>query len=167
MAATDSAVLTVADISFGNISALLQRYGLSLQVVEQDEPIPGSYWGEPEAGIIGRSVYVRGDTPVHSLLHECCHIVCMTAERRSELHRDAGGDDLEESAVCYLQVLLADSVRGVGHQRLMTDMDRWGYSFRLGSTRNWLEQDADEARQFLINHRLITESGAPTFCLRR
>ncbi|NIS90685.1 MAG: hypothetical protein GTN98_11520, partial [Woeseiaceae bacterium] len=49
---------------------------------------------------------MRSDTPVHSLLHETCHIICMSRERRAELETDAGGDDLEEAAVCYLQVLL-------------------------------------------------------------
>jgi hypothetical protein len=28
-------------------------------------------------------------------------------------------------------------------------MDTWGYSFRLGSTRAWFEQDAAEALAFL------------------
>jgi hypothetical protein len=31
----------------------------------------------------------------------------------------------------------------------MADMDAWGYSFRLGSTRAWFEHDADDARVFL------------------
>ena len=50
---------------------------------------------------------------------------------------NAGGDDLEESAVCFLQVILADFLDGVGRDRLMRDMDAWGYSFRLGSTAAW------------------------------
>jgi hypothetical protein len=37
----------------------------------------------------------------------------------------------------------------VGRERLMRDMDAWGYSFRLGSTRAWFEQDAENARDFL------------------
>jgi hypothetical protein len=31
----------------------------------------------------------------------------------------------------------------------MADMDAWGYSFRLGSTRAWFEADAEDAREFL------------------
>jgi hypothetical protein len=162
----DSCVLTVNDISLDAITALLQRFGLTLITVDGDSPIPGSYWGEPEAGIIGNTVYVRGDTPVHSLLHECCHIVCMTSKRRAELQRDAGGGDLEESAVCYLQVLLADWLPGVGRDRLMRDMDAWGYSFRLGSTRQWFEEDAVDAYEFLFNHKLIVGDGTPSFHLR-
>jgi hypothetical protein len=37
----------------------------------------------------------------------------------------------------------------VGRARLMADMDAWGYSFRLGSTQAWFEQDAAEALAFL------------------
>ena len=58
----------------------------------------------------GNTLYVRADTPVHSLLHELSHYVCMTPERRAGLDRDAGGDDAEECAVCYLQILLADEL---------------------------------------------------------
>jgi hypothetical protein len=73
----------------------------------------------------------------------------MTPERRAGLDRDAGGDDLEESAVCYLQVLLAGELRGVGRDRVFADMDAWGYSFRLGSSRAWFERDAQDARVWL------------------
>jgi len=159
-------VLTVGNLAAGKIIGLLRRFDLRLVIVDDDSPIQGSYWGDPEAGIIGNTIYARGDTPIHSLLHETCHVICMTETRRDRLCRDAGGDDLEESAVCYLQVLLADCLQGVGRGRLMRDMDAWGYSFRLGSTREWFEQDAEEARQFLLKHRLILESDTPAFALR-
>ena len=90
----------------------------------------------------------------------------MDEERRAGLDKDAGGDDLEEAAVCYLQVLLADLIDGVGRDRIMADMDTWGYSFRLGSTRRWFEEDADDAREFLLNHGLIDGRTAPTMRLR-
>lgn len=158
--------LTVGDVGSVVLAGLLQRYGLELVVQDEGEDIRGSFWGDSEAGIVGRKVCVRPDTPVHSLLHESCHVICMDGARRDRLDRDAGGDDLEEAAVCYLQVLLSDHIAGVGRERLMADMDRWGYSFRFGSTRAWFEQDAEDARQFLVNHGLIGESGAPTFVLR-
>lgn len=166
IAAADHKVLTVADVRLGDLISLLVRYGLRLLVQNDDEPITGSFWGDPEAGIVGKTVHVRRDTPVHSLLHESCHVVCMTADRRERLYRDAGGDDLEEAAVCYLQIVLADHVDGVGRERLMQDMDTWGYSFRLGSTRRWFEKDAEDARKFLINQRLLTEDGKPVYALR-
>ena len=159
-------VLSVADVGPRKLDALLGRFGLSLVVQPPGEPITGSFWGESEAGIVRHTVFVRADTPVHSLLHETCHVICMDAERRGQLDRDAGGDDLEESAVCYLQILLADAIDGVGRDRLMSDMDAWGYSFRLGSTRAWFEQDAGDARQFLEKHELIDHTGAPTWRLR-
>jgi hypothetical protein len=161
-----SDVLAVADISPRTLDALLERFGLSLVVQPPNEPITGSFWGDSEAGIVGYAVFVRADTPVHSLLHEACHVICMDAERRGRLNCDAGGDDLEESAVCYLQILLADHIDGVGRDRLMSDMDAWGYSFRLGSTRAWFEQDAEDARRFLLKHGVIDDSGEPTWRLR-
>ena len=161
-----SGVLTVADVGYEPLAALLARYGLTLFVEADDAAITGSFWGGAEAGVVGRSVFVRADTPVHSFLHESCHVICMDGERRNGLDRDAGGDDLEEAAVCYLQVVLADCIEGVGRDRLMADMDAWGYSFRLGNTRDWFEKDAEDARKFLVNHGLIDASGGPTFDLR-
>ena len=163
---TNVPVLTVADVRWHALGRLLARYGLSLQLVDDAAEISGSYWGEPEAGVLGRKVFVRRDTPIHSLLHEACHIVCMTEERRECLDRDAGGDDLEESAVCYLQILLADYLPGVGRNRLMQDMDAWGYSFRLGDTRSWFEKDAADARGWLTACGLVNEVDRPLFTLR-
>ncbi len=159
-------VLNVGDIDEQNLCDLLARFGLTLSVAKDDRPIPGSYWGEREAGVIGTEVHVRPDTPVHSLLHETCHVICMDGERRAALHQDAGGDDLEEAAVCYLQIVLADEIPGVGRERLMRDMDAWGYSFRLGSTRAWFESDADDALDWLIGHGLVIRDGTPAFQLR-
>jgi len=161
-----SQVLTVADIGHGALAELLARFDLQLTLQPVDEAITGSFWGDAEAGVVGHSVFVRADTPIHSLLHESCHVICMDGDRRSRLDRDAGGDDLEESAVCYLQIVLADHITGVGRERVMADMDAWGYSFRLGSTRAWFENDADDAKEFLLNHNLIDTSGKPTFFLR-
>lgn len=159
-------VLTVADVRFSRLVQLLGRFGLSLRLLGHDESITGSFWGEPEAGIVKRCVYVRLDTPVHSLLHEACHAICMDETRRASLDRDAGGDDIEEAAVCYLQILLADYLPGVGRDRLMQDMDSWGYTFRLGSSRAWFESDAADARAWLLGEKLLTPDGTPAFILR-
>lgn len=159
-------VLRVADIGQPLVSDCLARFGLDLEWLPANSAIKGSYWGEPEAGIVGECVYVRDDTPVHSLLHEVCHIVCMSAERRSGLVRDAGSDDLEESAVCYLQIVLSEMLPGVGASRLMSDMDSWGYSFRLGNTACWFDHDAEDARRWLISEGLLTSADQPFFRLR-
>ncbi len=130
-------MLTVATIPAGAIRLLLDRFALNFAVQAKDAPIRGSFWGGCEAGIVGQTVYARKDTPIHSVLHEGSHIICMTKKRRERLFRDAGSDDLEEAAVCYLQILLADDLPGAGRVRIMRDMDAWGYSFRLGSTADW------------------------------
>jgi hypothetical protein len=148
-------VLTLADIDRGAVDALLGARGLTLVDVAIGETIPGSYWGESEAGVIGACVYARPDTPVHSLLHEACHLIVLPAERRATVHTDASDSDIEEDATCYLQIVLADALPGVGRERLMQDMDTWGYSFRLGSTRAWFDGDADDARQWLAERRLL------------
>jgi hypothetical protein len=160
-------MLRVSDVPEAAITELLHRSDIELIKQPAGAPISGSFWGDSEAGIIGYTVYVRADTPIHSLLHETCHVICMTEDRRAGLDRDAGGDDLEESAVCYLQVVLADFIDGVGRDRLMLDMDAWEYSFRLGNTRDWFQRDAEDATEFLTNHGLLNADGVPTFRLRQ
>ncbi|AKC85844.1 hypothetical protein [Pseudoxanthomonas suwonensis] len=151
--ATD--ILCLRDIALADAAALLAGHGLALEQVADDAPIPGSYWGEPEAGIIGTTVYVRGDTPVHSMLHEACHLIVLPPERRAAVHTDATDSVAEEDATCYLQIVLAAALPGVGSARLMADMDAWGYTYRLGSTRAWFERDADDARQWLAERGLV------------
>lgn len=165
-ARTAPAVLTLADIGPRDMRELLGRYGMRLEIVAADAAIPGSFWGDSEAGLIGNRLLARADTPVHSILHEACHYVCMDGGRRRGLHTDAGGDYAEENGVCYLQILLADGLPDVGRARLMADMDAWGYSFRLGSTRRWFEEDAEDARDWLRAHGLIDAADAPSWRLR-
>ena len=150
-----SNVLQMADVRFDEAAALLQRYGLTLQRVDNGAPIPGSYWGECEAGIIGNTVYARGDTPVHSLLHEACHLIVLPHEHRIGVHTDATDSIEEEDAVCVLQTLLGDALPGVGCERVFTDMDSWGYTFRLGSARAYVEHDAESAWAWLQMRGLI------------
>lgn len=140
---------------------------MALIIKAPEQAITGSFWGDSEAGIVLHTVYVRPDTPIHSLLHEASHTICMDERRRAGLDRDAGGDDLEEAAVCYLQILLADWLPGVGRARLLRDMDAWGYSFRLGSAAAWFAADAEDAAAWLHAAGLIDVGGALTFALRR
>lgn len=162
-----SDVLRIARLDDADqLTTLFSRYGLGLRIIPPGETIPGSFWGDEEAGLIGDDLIVRPDTPVHSALHEGCHFICMDEQRRSRLHTNAGGDDLEEAAVCYLQILLADEIEEFGRERQMHDMDAWGYSFRLGSTRAWFEQDAQDARGWLLAHGLIDATGSVTGKLR-
>lgn len=146
---------------------LLGPYGLTIGQVAPGRAIPGSYWGDREAGLIGDTLVLRDDTPLHSALHEACHYICMDERRRSALHTDAGGDVAEENAVCYLQGLFADALPAYDRLRLFADMDAWGYSFRLGSARRWFERDATDARSWLLEHRIIDDSQRPTGQLRR
>jgi len=159
-------VLRLQDIDFKSISGLLAAFGLSLQKTGPHDDIPGSYWGDEEAGLVGNQLLARADTPVHSILHETCHYVCMDQARRQHIHTDAGGDYDEENAVCYLQILLADQIGGCGRQRMFEDMDRWGYTFRLGSAQAWFEQDADDALHWLLQKKLINPKQQPTWHLR-
>lgn len=159
-------MLTCDDLGQPVLAELLARFDLELRRVQPDEDIPGSHWGNPEAGLEGSNVWVRGDTPIHSLLHEAGHSICMDADRRRHLDTDAGGEDMEENGVCYLQILLADHLPGVGRDRLMEDMDAWGYSFRLGSTRAWFERDAEDALAWLQEHRLVDARGEVCWRLR-
>jgi hypothetical protein len=151
-------VKILRDIASADAIDLLRRYGLNLVFVADGEPIPGSYWGAPEAGVIGEKVYARGDTPVHSLLHEACHLIVAAPERRLHIHTDASESQAEEDATCYLQIVLGDALPGVGGARVMADMDAWGYTFRLGSARAWFEHDAEDARAWLVAQDLLQPS---------
>ena len=151
----EATVARVGDIEWKDCATLLARYGLELVRAPDGEAIPGSYWGETEAGIIGHRVYARADTPVHSLLHEAGHLIVLPAAQRDAVHTDATDSIEEENAVCVLQSLLADALPGYGRDRLFTDMDAWGYTFRLGSALAYVEQDAEDAWAWLQYRGLI------------
>jgi hypothetical protein len=158
--------MTCGELPQATLGGMLARFTLLPCHVGSDDMIPGSYWGAPEAGLVGERIYYRDDTPVHSLLHEAAHFVCMTPARRSRLDTDAGGDDAEECAVCYLEVLLADQLTPFSGERCLADMDVWGYSFREGSGRAWFAGDGREARAWLLAHGLIDAGDQPTWRLR-
>ncbi len=159
-------ILRLADVELQAIASLLDRYGLSLETTHHGSDIPGSFWGDDEAGLVGHTLHARNDTPAHSILHEACHYVCMPPARRNSLHTNADGDYDEENAVCYLQILLADYLGAMGRPRMFADMDAWGYSFRLGHARAWFERDAEDARAWLLQHGLITDAAQPTWRVR-
>lgn len=159
-------VIAVRDIEPAQLSHLFHRYGLSVENVDKGAVIPGSFWGDEEAGLIGNTLFVRADTPIHSALHEACHYICMDDERRRNLDTNAGGSYDEENGVCYLQILLADYLPPLNKSRMMADMDSWGYSFRLGSAQKWFEQDAGDAYNWLIKHDIIDYERHPTWKLR-
>lgn len=163
----DANVLRLADVDTDAVSALLAKYGVKLISVPLGEEIPGSFWGDEEAGLIGSDLLVRPDTPLHSILHETCHYICMDQGRRKGLDTDAGGDYDEENAVCFLQVLLADHIEGFDKARMFEDMDTWGYTFRLGSAQAWFERDAEDARTWLLERNLITQNLQPCWSLRK
>ena len=165
--AAGSALLLWHDADTRAVTAMLGRFGLEVVECPREVEIPGSYFGDSEAGLIGRCIFIRADTPIHSVMHEACHFICLDAGRRANLDTDAGGDYAEEDAVCYLQVLLADSIPAMGRGRMFADMDAWGYTFRLGSARVWFEQDAAEARDWLLHQGLIDDLARPTWTVRQ
>ncbi len=160
-------VLLCGELEKGVLAALLARYGLTLEWIAEGCDIPGSYWGESEAGLICNRLIVRKDTPLHSAFHEACHYVCMDDSRREGLHTDAGGDYDEENGVNYLQILLSDYIPQCGRQRMFADMDEWGYSFRLGSSQAWFEQDAEDTLQWMLRYNLLDEALQPNWQVRK
>ncbi len=162
---SDAEVLRLGDLDSQAVADLLSRFELELVLVANGAVIPGSYWGDSEAGVIGSQVYARADTPLHSILHEASHLIVLPVERRQQVHTNATDSDIEEDATCYLQIVLADALAGLGRARLLADMDAWGYSFRLGNTRAWFEGDASDARDWLIQQRVLTRHGEVTALL--
>ncbi len=159
-------VIRVDEIDPAALAALLARFELALAPVDAGTPIPGSFWGDEEAGLVGGTLYARADTPVHSVLHESGHYVCMDPRRRARLDTNAGGDYDEGNAVCYWQILAADALTGMGRARMCTDMDAWGYSFRLGSAAAWFARDAQDAHDWLAGYDLVDDTGRLRFALR-
>ncbi len=159
-------VIRVADIGLENLKELFEQFGLNLTLVPDRKPIPGSHWGDDEAGLIQCELFLRLDTPVHSVFHEACHWLLMDEARRSRLHTNAGGTQLEENAVCYLQILLADEMPGLNRASMFKDMDAWGYSFRLGSAERWFNEDAEDALAFLQSHSLFCSPTAMSRLVR-
>ncbi len=143
-------VLNVSEINVTQLCAFFSEHGLTLENVADGKDIPGSHWGEREAGLIKHTLYYRADTPVHSVLHEAGHWLMMDDKRRNVLHTDALGSQAEEDAVCYLQVLMAELIPGMGCERMFADMDNWGYSFMVGSSRTWFYEDASDAKATLM-----------------
>ncbi len=90
----------------------------------------------------------------------------MDHSRRQNLDTNAAGDYDEENAVCYLQILLAEEIPEMGSLKMMSDMDEWGYTFRLGSSKNWFEQDADDALEWLQKNNLLDSAKLPNYKLR-
>lgn len=159
-------MLHLADINTTALSQLLANFQLALSIVPNQAKILGTFWGEPEAGLVNNTLYARSDTPIQSILHESCHYICMDDHRRQQLHTNAGGSAIEESAVCYLQILLAEYIPEMGKARMFRDMDDWGYSFRLGSAKRWFYEDAEDAQAWLIEHQLINPQLQVLFRLR-
>ena len=141
------------------IETRVGQSGFQVACVAAGQAIPGSYWGDSEAGLIQRKVYIRQDTPLHSFLHEFCHALCMDTARLEALHTDAGGDDLEECAVCYLQLHLGAQHLDYAVAQQCADMDVWGFSFMSGSAAKWFsglhDSGAHEARQWLQSRGLL------------
>ncbi|MEM8844616.1 MAG: hypothetical protein AAGB35_06180 [Pseudomonadota bacterium] len=157
---------SLKNISAETIQPILAKYQLNLHVVDQETEIPHSFWGSPEAGRLKSELYARIDTPIHSIFHESAHYVCMTEQQRKQADIDAGGSAIIEDACCYLQILWSDYLKSFNRHIQLHDMDRWGYSFRLGSATRWFYADSDDARLWLLKHNIITEQNEPTWEMR-
>ncbi len=160
------AVLMCGELTSNALKEVFGQYGMVIEWVKDGQEIPGSFWGDSEAGLIANRLLVRRDTPLHSAMHEACHYICMDQERRSGLHTDAGGGYDEENGVNYLQTLLSDFIPECGRMRMFSDMDEWGYSYRLGSAQTWFEKDAEDAQRWLLGYGLIDGNNQPTWRVR-
>ena len=99
-------VLRLRDVAGCDVVALLARYGLRFERVADGAPIPGSFWGESEAGLISSTVFARDDTPLHSLLHEACHLIVIPPEMSWRGDRKASGLVFDENVKCCMPLLV-------------------------------------------------------------
>ncbi len=159
-AAANSRVTSLGDIEPAAIERLLTAFGLSLAGVAPGASIPGSYWGDSEAGLVGDRLFARADTPVHSLLHELGHYVCMDptaarcARHRCGRRRRRGSGRVLPAGVARRRACEASAASAASR-----DMDTWGYSFREGSARAWLAGDGVPRR--VLGSRRTASSTRP------
>ena len=153
-------------IDTDSLRTVLSFYGIELVEVGKHLSIPYSIWETSEAGRRKNKLYVLGDTPIHSILHETGHFVCMSKKQRCSDTIDAKGSFEEENATCYLQILLSDHVDGFNRKLHLINMDEWGYAFRLGSAAKWCCQDAEDAKSWLQSRQIIDRNECVTWKLR-
>ena len=116
-------MLLVADVPLATIISLLQKFDLELVVEKDGVAITGSFWGDTEAGIVGRRVYVRNDTPVHSLLHEATH---------NKLHPEASKNNFNGflcALVFPMTWTMASMTHKGHHRRNRTDTERFDFYY--------------------------------------
>src|SRR3546814_6813027 len=83
----DKEVLRLRDISFVDVATLLARYDLHLERVADDAPIPGSYWGDCEAGLIGATVHARSEehtSDLQSLMRISYAVFCLKKKNNTQ-----------------------------------------------------------------------------------
>ena len=110
-------MLTCAELEcerMETLMALLGRYGLRVARVPSQGEIPGSYWGDSEAGLVGDGLFVRDDTPVHSACTKLVTTSAWDAGRRARLHTDAGGDRIEKNGFAICKSCWRMSCLGLG-----------------------------------------------------
>ena len=110
--------------------------------------------------MIGATVYARADTPVHSLLHEAGHLIVLPPERRAaRAYRRHRFGRRRRRGLRAAGRCSATRCRASAATRVLADMDAWGYTFRLGSARAYVEHDAADAWRWLREHGLVDAGG--------
>ncbi len=61
----EATVLRLEDFNQTELINLLKRYQLEVQIVLSGQAIPGSFWGDAEARLIGRQLFLWQDTPLN------------------------------------------------------------------------------------------------------
>ena len=61
----------------------------------------------------------------------------------------------------------SDFIPEMKQHLMLSDMDEWGYSFRLGSAKNWFEKDAEDALAWLQRKNIINHKQEITFLLQQ
>ncbi len=120
--AMDSAgdVLRLASIDLDDARALLARYGLALECVADGAAIPGSYWGEPEAGADRHDgVRARRHAGAFAAARSRAPDRAAARKARDDPHRRHPIRSAEEDATCYCRSLLGDALPGVGRERML------------------------------------------------
>ncbi|MDB2544126.1 hypothetical protein N9X63_03545 [Woeseiaceae bacterium] len=61
--------IIIGDFENKELNNLINKYHFKLKILADHETIPASFWGDPEAGLIGKTIFVKKITPLHSFFH--------------------------------------------------------------------------------------------------
>ncbi len=144
-----------------------RAYGARLERVPAGAAIPGSYWGDTEAGLdrqhrVRARRHARAFVPARALsLHLHGRRAPCRARDRRRRHATTRSAASATCRCCSPSGSTASAQRAA-----CATWTRGATRFREGSARAWFDGDGAHARAWLLDHGLVDSAGQPTLRLR-